>query len=603
MTDQEKTETCDCRNIIKERENTTKERNDTTKVREDTKADVKTTESTWLRESFGKELHEIHSQLKYLLDHKSIPSPDFVNKVGDLAKRLDGKSEPPTPNNGMNNHNLNVCPEEYKGSKFGYPFYSTGWVLTNCINVKPLSSVISVLINTVAYPKEDDKHIRNVIKGINDTYPIVQVYVATRSDDIIEMAKEYENIDVVKVDDTNAAKVWNMLKAKASTPYVLVARDVVHFSWFTQIERQIRVVSQIPNVKVAGGAFRNISGHWKAGCVQTKLLNYVLEYQEGYFHSQNACMFCDFLQGPFLTKTDLFKLDESLPNEVVFEDWFLRIRKDGHQVMTCPDAMYFTLDYFSYTKSTKKDVWTPLAKKWGINRVFLPQGIKFSFSCDDIGVSCKATHELLPICCLEEYAHLLTVLQKFCGERNISFELDSGSILGGVKFDGLLPYDADGDLIMMSTQIEIFSKDETKQYFRNKGISVYGYKPPIFDEKMGKLIHGFTYMGFRGFYIEVWGMWNTTNWLHLPPELRNLASFTKANIRGNWINTACNPALYVRGRYGREILKHAQSWIKQGLGSGWGEYKAGTFKPCNKPKHHSCLDNLPADGNIPFFVD
>ncbi|RMX37274.1 hypothetical protein pdam_00023103, partial [Pocillopora damicornis] len=451
----------------------------------------------------------------------SIPSPDFVNKVGDLAKRLDGKSEPPTPNNGMNNDSLNVCPEEYKGSKFG-------WVLTNCINVKPLSSVISVLINTVAYPKEDDKHIRNVIKGINDTYPIVQVYVATRSDDIIEMAKEYENIDVVKVDDTNAAKVWNMLKAKASTPYVLVARDVVHFSWFTQIERQIRVVSQIPNVKVAGGAFRNISGHWKAGCVQTKLLNYVLEYQEGYFHSQNACMFCDFLQGPFLTKTDLFKLDESLPNEVVFEDWFLRIRKDGHQVMTCPDAMYFTLDYFSYTKSTKKDVWTPLAKKWGINRVFLPQGIKFSFSCDDIGVSCKATHELLPICCLEEYAHLLTVLQKFCGERNISFELDSGSILGGVKFD-------------------------------------------------------------------VWGMWNTTNWLHLPPELRNLASFTKANIRGNWINTACNPALYVRGRYGREILKHAQSWIKQGLGSGWGEYKAGTFKPCNKPKHHSCLDNLPAD--------
>lgn len=593
---QEEIRTCLCNNITKERGTTTKES-------ENTKANVKTTESTWLRDSFGKELHEIHSQLKFLLDHKSIPSPELVNKVGELAKRLDAKSEPPTTNSDTNNKSLDVCPEEYRGNKIGYPFYAKGWFLTNCTNAKPLRAVISILINTVAYPREDEKHIRNVLKGINDTYPTVQVHVATRSNDIVEMAQKYENIDVVKVDDTTEATVWNTLKGKASTSYVLVARDVVHFSWLTQIERQIRVVSQIPNVKVAGGAFRNISGHWKAGCVQTKLLNYVLEYQEGYFHSQNACMFCDYLQGPFLAKAELFKLDESLPNEVIFEDWFLRIREDGHQVMTCPDSMYFASDYTSYSKSTKRDVWTPLAKKRGINRVLLPQGVKHSFSCDEIGVTCKATHELLPICCLEEYAHVLTVLQKFCDERNISFELDSGSVVGGVKFDGLVPYDVDGDLITLSSQIEIFNKEETKQYFRSKGISLSGYKAPHFDKEMGKLIHGFMYINFRGFYFEVWGMWDMTNWQHLPPELRSLASFTKANIRGNWVNTACNPALYVRSRYGREILKHAQSWIKQGLASGFGEYKPGSFKPCNKPKHHSCLDNLAADGNIPFFVD
>ena len=530
-----------------------------------------------------------------------MPSPELVEKVGELAKRLDGKAEPANPNSGINNTSLDVCPEEFKGGTFGYPYFSKGWVLADCTEAKPLSSVISVAINTVTYPQEDEKHIDNVFKGINDTYPSVHVYVATQSDDIVETAKRFKNIDAVKVNDTKVAKVWNTLKTKASTPYMLIARDVVHFSWLTQVERQIRVISQIPNVKVAGGAYRNISGQWKAGCEQTKLLNYVLEYQEGYYHSQNSCMFCDYLQGPFVTKTELFQLDESLPNEVVFEDWFLRIGKDGNQAMACPDAMYFTSDHTSLSKNTKKDVWTPLAKKWTLNRILLPQGVKYSFSCKDIEVTCQATSELLPICCLEEYAKVMALLQKLSNERKILFELDHGSLLGGVKFNGLLPYDIDGDITLVTKQIDIFSKDEIKELFRSNGFSIYGYQSPHLDK--GKLIHGFTYIGFNGFKIEVWGMQNLTNFLHAPLELRNLASFTKANLRGNWVNTACSPGLFARNRYGSEILKHSQSWRKQGLKDSWQGYHAGSFKPCRKPKHHSCVENMPADGNIPFLVD
>ena len=78
------------------------------------------------------------------------------------------------------------------------------------------------------------------------------------------------NVDAFKVDD-KLSEVWNTLASKVSTPYVLVARDVFHFTWLTQLERQIRVISQIPNVGAVGGAYRNILGHWKAGCVQTTL--------------------------------------------------------------------------------------------------------------------------------------------------------------------------------------------------------------------------------------------------------------------------------------------------------------------------------------------
>ena len=71
-----------------------------------------------------------------------------------------------------------------------------------------------------------------------------------------------------------------MLLSRVSAPYVLVTRDVFHLTWLTQ----------------------HIT--WL---------------------TQNECMFCDYLQGPSVTKTKMSKLDASLPKEVVFEDWFLRL--------------------------------------------------------------------------------------------------------------------------------------------------------------------------------------------------------------------------------------------------------------------------------------
>ena len=269
--------------------------------------------------------------------HDKVPSARLVQKLEEIVNRLDSRLQPANIISETlgNNSRVDVCAEEFKGTRAGFQYYATGWAITNCTNVKPISSVISILVNTVAYPNKDENDIAKVLKGITETYPTVQVYLATRSDQVTEAARGYGNTDVVKVDDTNLGKGWNMLITKVSTPYVLVARDVFHFTWLTQLERQIRVVSQIPNVGVAGGSYRNFTGHWKAGCVQTTMKNYVLEYQEGYYHSRNECMFCDYLQGPFVAKTNLLKFDESLPNEIIFEDWFLRVVEDGNVMSRC----------------------------------------------------------------------------------------------------------------------------------------------------------------------------------------------------------------------------------------------------------------------------
>ena len=541
--------------------------------------------------------------MQTLLIRKQAPSARLVQQLGEIVIRFNSKQQPSLMNETVSKDgSVNVCPEGFQGGKADYPLYAKrNWYTTNCTNAKPIQSVISILVNTVAYPKEDEKHVENVLKGITETHPTVQVHLATRSNEIMETAKKYQNINVFKVDDGKLSKSWNMLISKSSTPYVLVARDVFHFTWLTQLERQIRVVSQIPNVGVVGGAYRNLSGHWKAGCVQTKLKNFVLEYQEGYYHSKNECMFCDYLQGPFVTKTNLLKLDESLPNEVVFEDWYLRVVQDGNLIMACPDAMYFTTDNYSYSKRTEKSVWTPLAKKWELNRVLLPEGVKHAFSCQDIGFTCNAHNALLPVCCQERFAEAVSFFKKFTDEHNIRFELDSGSVLGGVKFSGLIPWDIDGDFFVLSTDIAIFNKRETIEHFQKNGYSLTEYETPMLDGKK-YMYDGYVKVNFNRFYIEVFGTTVMSNTVYLPEELQRHETFTKANIGGIWVDTKYSPGLYARNRYGREILKHSQSWIKVGLPHSFADYKPGSFKPCEKPRHHACLSNFPGDGDIPFLV-
>ena len=246
-------------------------------------------------------------------------------------------------------------------------------------------------------------------------------------------------------------------------------------------------------------------------------------------------------------------------------------------------------------------MWSPLAKKWQLNRLLLSQGVKHSFTCQDIGFTCSAHSGLLPVCCQELYAEAVSFFQKFADAHNIRFELDSGSVLGGVKFKGLIPWDVDGDFFVLSTDIDIFNKIETIKHFRTNGYRLTQYESPMLDGKK-YMYDGYVKVNFNGFYIEVFGTTVMSNTVYLPKELQKHETFTKANIRGNWVDTKYSPGLYARNRYGREILKHSQSWMKVGLPHSFADYKPGSFVACKNPRHHACLSNFPGDGDIPFLV-
>ena len=46
-------------------------------------------------------------------------------------------------------------------------------------------------------------------------------------------ATKYQNVDVIKMNDPKQSKEWNTLRSKVSTPYVLITRDIYHFTWLT----------------------------------------------------------------------------------------------------------------------------------------------------------------------------------------------------------------------------------------------------------------------------------------------------------------------------------------------------------------------------------
>ncbi|XP_032237102.1 uncharacterized protein LOC116617998 [Nematostella vectensis] len=504
---------------------------------------------------------------------------------------------------------LDVCPEKYLGEKKGYPFFQTGWVKTNCTNVKPLPEVITVLLNTVEYPKPYEGHIEIVLNGIASNYPGVHVYMAPKNEEIAKLADKFQNVTAIKIgNNTKYGKIWNQLVSMVKTPYTLVGRDLVHFNWMARLERQIRMIYELEHVGIVGGSFRNWTGHWRIGCRQTKKRNYVLEYEEGYYYSARSCMFCDDLEGPFVSKTEILRkaeFGEKLPTELVFEDFFLRVLETGYFVMNCPDAMYFNVDYTTERKRSDPKIWRFFASKWIFVRIILPGEVKHVLSCQDIGYRCRTSvtkYALMPACCLEQYGRALKFFHNFCERNNVLYELDAGSVLAAVKFRGFIPWDLDGDMSMSSYNFSFVRKHQ--DYFRNHGFNLNGYSQPKWvNGTIVKRRKGYLVYHSPDIYTEING-WPSVSGSHFaPPELQDPLFYTKCLMNGYWVNCMYSPGLFARNRYGLDVLKHSQSWLQVGnMGSSWSRYKPGRFLPCKYPYFHACLDKFPADGNLPFMV-
>ena len=110
-------------------------------------------------------------------------------------------------------------------------------------------------------------------------------------------------------------------------------------------------------------------------------------------------------------------------------------------------------------------------------------------------------------------------------------------------------------------------------------------------------------MSYKNFEIEVLGQKGNLSLSTSIPGVSTMA--TKIQIAKNlWVKAHLNPGRSVRGRYGKSILRHVQSW--RSLPSGmdkdsyisYSEAGQGGWMECGRPGHHTCLDLHPEDGNL-----
>lgn len=457
---------------------------------------------------------------------------------------------------------------------------------------RPISELITILVNNVD-SKMFPERLQVLLDGIRGYHPFVRVLVA----DVIPNASSYGkktfshgNIRLISVElrlVQTPGVIWNLLIEEVTTPYVLIARDLSHFNAYSRLERQIYMISASGAIGVAGGAYRNLTGHWKVGCYQTDVKNYFLRIAEGYKHSANGCMFCDHLEGPFVARASVMKdvkLNPELPEDVIFNDWFLRLKQADILAVNCPDAMYFTQGRGNFNDQPQSS-WLKLAKQWEVHRIFVPPNVVYLFSCKEVGLSCETSkrlkEHLMPPCCLVQMARAWKAVDEFASRYGVGYELASGSILGAVKLRTHLPWATDAAIRFDAREYVTFFRKQ--KMFNSKGLKLKGFNPE------GK---GHFQMWTPEVNIEMWGA-DTLTGIFLPADVREVP--TRVYMLGAWVRGVANPGLYAWNKYGSNYLKHSISY-----NGSLHERSTSSWPPCPNPQHHACLQHYPTDGSIDF---
>ena len=495
-------------------------------------------------------------------------------------------------------HLLDVCPEKYLGTVYNYPYHETSRPLQNCTNARSFHTVLALLLNGFDY--DSDVDILKLLQDISYAYPSLTVHVAVPKRLLIPTTMALDaHQHVLSKATINSGGVWNRLAMAATTDYVIVGRQLRRFSWYARLERMVRLLSEHEEIDVVGGAVRTPDGHWHMGCYQSTMRNYTLSYKDGYRASLHSCAYCDYLLSPFVVRTSALRktqMHASLPSTVVFADLFLRLTDSKNTVMSCPDVMFYVSAEADVNIDALHRDWLPVVRERVLNRVVFPDRRgELTFPCQETGTSCRfRPGVILPICCIKNIVQIIRDVMTVCDKIGMYCQLDSGTAMGALKFNGILPWELDADILYLSHNRTSFwyHQDEFAQLGYRFSL-IYPSKCRQFDPNNYRCLHFDVSKG--GFRLELFG------------DLRNRASDefpkeevllpTKMQISGLWLNAPRNPGLTLHNRYGSEILKHVEHWRVYGKSTSFDLYKSGVFKTCPNPGMHYCLDRYLPDGS------
>ena len=401
-----------------------------------------------------------------------------------------------------------VCPEVYKGSTYGYPFYRKGFETEECWVKRDIDDLVTLIFDEVVVTTETGDHnvdfneTGRVSRFFTFLDSVYRLYPGIKTHFIL--GKKWNRHQIEAIQDkttsdlrtkvsfhslTNYAfskgELLQNIIDRINSKYILIAPNLRRFTSDINLERLIRVLSTRENTFFAGGSYRNLTGHWSNSCLQTHLKNYTLTYKSGYYRSFAECLVCDDLSGPFLAKTSVLKefAFYLIGERGIFRELFLRVKDryssshpgldhSGSAVVTCPDVMFHT-----QPSPVRDDDLVNFANKHSIKKIVEADGKVRWFGCrrgikHRNGEKCPLKSGLVvPPCCLENLADAIKFVMEQCERNNITCELQEGTLLGAVKLNKVLPWERDADIAFLTADFPKLVK--IKDVFISQGYVVY----------------------------------------------------------------------------------------------------------------------------------
>lgn len=462
---------------------------------------------------------------------------------------------------------------------------------------------------------DSDECIKNLIEILPNESPNTQIIIAINAKYDTNFDKINKNyIKILKLNASSKWSIMNYLLSLANTEFVFIAEDL------NPTVNILNNVAQLKHLITKSKSHALVSAQIRGSlnkkpvptCFKSEMKYYALKYTqiESDSASIDGCLKCDYVGlGVFLARTELLayalsNVDKN-SNHLLYIDIFLELKKENFFVFYC-NHLYFNINTKKSSEGgifNKNEIslveaeFKSLMKKHELELVQVRDSFRrvlFTFQikdCDEVSLACfkgsQSKHFALPRCCRDLLAKGLIEFDERLGDNYIRTELDSGSLIGALKFSHILPWDIDGD-VTFPNKYRYDVKEILKQIKRDFG---FGYgKVEIGD--------GETYFQmYPGpFFIEIFGLDNLNSFS------LNSSAMTKVYLNKKWVGSKNSPGLYCRNRYGRNVFKHAISWRYSGLENSFGDYSSRTIRnACPKMGYHSCLASLGSDGNMQYI--
>ncbi|XP_053392000.1 uncharacterized protein LOC128554713 [Mercenaria mercenaria] len=475
---------------------------------------------------------------------------------------------------------LHICSETFKGAGFGF-------VTDRCDYGVSLSSLVTVIKYIIVKPDDVESkgaELDQFLSSVYETMNNISTLIAVKSAKFPNYLKsKYPLVNIFQLNGKSEGEALNKLMKKVNTPYVLVARNTDTITNDSRLERLIREIESL-NVVAAGGSIRDSNGYWTKGCFQIVYRNYTLKYIEGYDESFHECVFCDYIQGPFVTTTSYLKqnmFQEFDENNGLYEDWFLQLFQKGKETVVCPDAMFYVNNQIEILHSNL----AKFAQKWDLYKVITPKGIEFTRVCENQKTSSRPSQSL-SLCTLQNVSNGIKTIMRICEETGVICELQEGTLLGAVKFGKVLPWEYDFDIKFLATNCSKCKRLESA-FKKTPELEVASFSSFCCTNKSNTKDFSSNYQGFYGDFLG-------THVLDSDTLIKAGFPPTKILFDGQWVNVQRNPGLSMRNRYGKEIYQHVEHWRFTG------NYTKKIFLTCKEQGSHDCLDRYKADGDLPF---